>query len=341
MALELLEDGFQIGHVAVLGRVVLAPMAGITDVVFRQICIEHGASCVYTEMVSANGLIYSNKQSQEILEISEAEHPVGAQIFGREPEIMRQAALLAAEAGPDFIDINMGCPVPKVIKNREGCALMLEPMRAQEVIRAVRDASHLPVTVKIRKGWDAQHQNAVEFALACQEAGISAIAVHGRTRPEMYSGKADWGVIARVKDAVSVPVLGNGDVWRPEDVVGMLAETGCDAVMVARGALGNPWIFASAASLLLGQEYRSPAPGDRLDMAVRHLRLAIARYGERAGVPLMRKHIGWYLKGLPGSAHVKDQVNIARDARAVEAILESYRRRLEESRGSWTSILSP
>jgi len=333
MALEPLEDGFRIGHVVVHGRVVLAPMAGITDVVFRSICIEHGASCVYTEMVSANGLIYSNKQSQEILEISEAEHPVGAQVFGREPEVMRQAALLAAEAGPDFLDINMGCPVPKVIKNREGCALMLEPEKAQEVIRAVKDASPLPVTVKIRKGWDAQHQNAVEFALACQEAGVSAIAVHGRTRTQMYSGKADWDVITRVKDAVSVPVIGNGDVWRPEDVESMLERTGCDAVMVARGALGNPWIFENAGSLLSGQAYRTPGSGDRIDMALRHLHLAIARYGEKAGVPLMRKHTGWYLKGLPGSAQVKDRVNVAKDARAVEAILESFRQRLEESRG--------
>jgi len=326
------ENGFRIGPLAVRGRVVLAPMAGITDVVFRSICIEHGALLVYTEMVSANGLIYSNRQSQEILEISQGEHPVGAQIFGREPGIMSQAALLAAEAGPDFIDINMGCPVPKVVKGREGCALMLEPVRAQEIIRAVKAASGLPVTVKIRKGWDAEHQNAVEFALACQEAGASAIAVHGRTRTQMYSGKADWDIIARVKEEVSVPVIGNGDVWKAEDVERMLHRTGCDAVMVARGALGNPWIFESARRLLAGQEYEIPGFGDKIDMALRHLRLAIARYGERAGVPLMRKHLAWYLKGLAGSAQVKDQVNVAKGAGAVESILASYRFRLDQGR---------
>ena len=324
------EVGFSIGPVRMHGRVVLAPMAGITDLVFRAICIEHGASLVYTEMVSANGLIYSNRQSQGILEISLGEHPIGAQIFGREPEAMSQAALLAAKAGPDFIDINMGCPVPKVVKNREGCALMLEPERAQDLIRAVRAASSLPVTVKIRKGWDAAHQNAVEFAVACEEAGVSAITVHGRTRTVMYSGKADWEIIARVKQTVRVPVIGNGDVWQPVDAQMMLQDTGCDAVMVARGALGCPWIFANANRLLAGGVYEEPGFEDRIEMALQHLRLAVARYGERAGVPLMRKHLSWYMKGLVGSARVKDQVNVARSAAAVESILASYLDRVRQ-----------
>ncbi|MDP2860057.1 MAG: tRNA dihydrouridine synthase DusB [Bacillota bacterium] len=330
MSADPAEVGFSIGPVRIHGRIVLAPMAGITDIVFRAICIEHGASLVYTEMVSANGLIYSNRQSQGIIEISPAEHPIGAQIFGREPEAMSQAALLVAKAGPDFIDINMGCPVPKVVKNREGCALMLEPERAQEVIRAVRTTSRLPVTVKMRKGWDVAHQNAVEFALACEEAGVSAIAVHGRTRTQMYSGKADWDIIARVKESVCVPVIGNGDIWQPADAQNMLRETGCDAVMVARGALGCPWIFANAKRLLAGGACEEPGFEDRIEMALRHLRLAVVRYGERTGVPLMRKHLSWYMKGLVGSARVKAQVNVARSAAAVESILGAYLERARQ-----------
>jgi tRNA-dihydrouridine synthase B len=330
MGADPVEAGFSIGPVSIRGRVVLAPMAGVTDLVFRAICIEHGASLVYTEMVSANGLIYSNRQSRRILEISPAERPIGAQVFGREPDTLSRAALIAKEAGPDFIDINMGCPVPKVVKSGEGCALMLEPERAQALIRAVRTASALPVTVKIRKGWDDARQNAVEFAIACEEAGVSAIAIHGRTRTQMYSGKADWETIAKVKQSVRVPVIGNGDVWQPADAQRMLQDTGCDAVMVARGALGCPWIFENANRLLAGEECEEPGFEDRIDLALRHLQLAIERYGEKAGVPLMRKHLSWYLKGLAGSARVKDQVNVARSATEVVAIVETYRERARQ-----------
>jgi nifR3 family TIM-barrel protein len=326
-----LSGGFEIGPVRVPNRLVLAPMAGVTDVIFRAFCEHLGAGLVFTEMVSSLGLIYSNRQSQGILEIAPDEHPVGVQIFGSSPEAMARAALLVRDAGPDFIDINMGCPVPKVVKNREGCALMLEPLRAQEIIKAVRQASGLPVTVKMRKGWDEEKTNAVEFALACQEAGVAALTVHGRTRAQFYSGKADWAIIARVKEIVRVPVIGNGDVWRAEDVLSMLDLTGCDAVMIARGCLGNPWIFEQAAGLLSGKTVAMPGAGDRIRMALLHLNLVVARTGERAGVPSMRKHIAWYLKGLPGHARVRDAINTARSAADVERVLLEFEGSFGES----------
>lgn len=321
--------GFSVGAVRVPNRLVLAPMAGVTDIVFRGLCKQKGAGLVFTEMVSDHGLIYSNKQSQSITEISESEHPIAAQIFGSDPDTMAKAAVLVAREGPDLIDINMGCPVPKVVKNNEGSALMLNPERAQQIIRAVSDAVRLPVSVKIRKGWDDTRVNAVEFAIACVEAGASLVTVHGRTRSQFYSGRADWQVIARVKEAVSVPVIGNGDIWQPADAQRMLEETGCDGAMIGRGSLGNPWIFSRTLALMSGIVLPPPSPRERIDMALCHLSLVIARRGEKSAIPYMRKHVGWYLKGLSGGARVRDAVNTARNEAEVVAILREYARSFE------------
>lgn len=335
MAAHFTDAGFAIGPVKIPNRLVLAPMAGVTDAVFRALCKKEGAGLVFTEMVSDQGLIYSNAESHSIVEISPEEHPIGVQLFGSRPEFMAEAAQIVLRKRPDFIDINMGCPVPKVVKNREGCALMLEPGLAAEIIKAVRTASGLPVTVKIRKGWDEQHVNAVEFAQVCEEAGASAITVHGRTRAQFYSGKADWDIIRQVKQAVTVPVIGNGDIWEPQDVLRMLETTGCDGVMIGRGSLGNPWIFSRALALLAGEALPPPSPDDRIKMALLHLKMTVARRGERAGVPYMRKHIGWYLKGIPNAARVRDLINTVRTSAEVERILLEFLARLRRD-SAWT-----
>jgi nifR3 family TIM-barrel protein len=319
---------FAYGGQTISCRLVLAPIAGVTDILFRALCKEQSAGLVFTEMVSDMGLVYSNKKTHDILEISPDERPIGAQIFGSNIDAMERGAEIVARAGPDFIDINMGCPVPKVVRNGEGCALMRDPALAAEIIRAVARGSALPVTVKIRKGWDAQHANAVDFARACEDAGASGIAVHGRTRGQFYSGRADWDIIRQVKQAVSIPVIGNGDVWEPQDAIRMIAETGCDAVMIARGSLGNPWIFRDALALSAGKAISPVGLRERVEMAIRHLRLTVEKRGERAGVPYMRKHIGWYLKGVTSGARVKDEINLVRSARGVEDALVRF---LEEN----------
>jgi tRNA-dihydrouridine synthase B len=315
-----INEPFTYGRQLIENRLCLAPIAGVTDVIFRMLCKEQGAGLVFTEMVSDMGLVYSNRKTHEILEILPGERPIGAQIFGSQVDAMERGAEIVARAGPDFIDINMGCPVPKVVKNGEGCALMLDPERACDVIKAVARGSGLPVTVKIRKGWDLQRANAVDFAKACEDAGVSGIAVHGRTRGQFYSGKADWDIIRSVKQAVSVPVIGNGDVWEPGDATRMLEETGCDAVMIARGSLGNPWIFNMSTGRIGLHE--------RMQMVIRHVQMIVKKRGEKAGIPYMRKHIGWYLKGVTGGARVKDEINFARTAIDVEAILTRF---LEEN----------
>ena len=291
-------------------RVLLAPLAGYTDAAFRLICQEQGAGLTYTEMASAQAIRYANQKTLELLKPSEGERRVGVQLFGREPETLAwAAAFLEREQGEKIalFDINMGCPMPKVVNNGEGAALMREPERAAEIVSAVRAAVKLPVTVKFRKGWDAQSANAVEFACRMEQAGADGLTIHGRTRAQLYEGKADLECIRAVKRAVSIPVNGNGDVFDVESAKRML-DTGCDGLMVARGALGNPFLFAQLCDWLSGRPVSDASLAERMELAARHARLACAQKGERVAVREMRKHAVLYIKGVPGAASLRREL---------------------------------
>lgn len=299
----------KIRNVVTENNVFLAPMAGVTDIPFRILCKEQGCGLVYTEMVSAKGLYYKDEKSIKLTEVDERERPASVQIFGSDPDIMASVVYKLNDYNADIIDINMGCPTPKITRNGEGCALMLDPKLAGRIVKAVVDASEKPVTVKIRKGWDESRVNAVEMAKIAEDNGASAIAVHGRTREQFYSGKADWSIIKRVKEAVSIPVIGNGDIFTPGDAAMMLEQTGCDAVMVGRGAQGNPWIFGNILSWLEKGELKpGPSAEERINTIIRHMNMLVELKGERTGVCEMRKHIAWYIKGMPNSAQVREKV---------------------------------
>jgi len=305
-------------------------MAGVTDLAFRAVCRELGAGLTYTEMVSAKALVYQDSKTRGLLCLGKDEHPVGAQIFGSDAECMAQAATIALDiSGADFIDINMGCPVGKVVKSGDGSALMRDPDKAMRIIEAVRKSAGRPVTIKIRKGWDKGNVNAVEFAKMAESAGVSAITVHGRTRTQMYSGKADWDIIREVKKSVSVPVLANGDVFAAEDAARILKYTGADMVMIGRGALGNPWIFQQAKALLDGKAIPPLPPiGVRAESALRQFIMAAEQKGERVACLEARKHYAWYLRGVPHSGYFKAQISKAESVEDLRKITEGIKREL-------------
>ncbi len=299
-----------IGSVTIPNNLILAPMAGVTDLPFRLLCKEQGAGLLCMEMVSAKAILYKNRNTEELLRIDENEHPVSLQLFGSDPDIIASIAAQIEERPFDILDLNMGCPVPKIVNNGEGSALMKDPLLAGKIIEKTVKAVKKPVTVKIRKGFSDADANAVEIAKIAQESGAAAIAVHGRTREQYYSGEADWEIIRKVKEAVSIPVIGNGDLRTPEDVVRMGRQTGCDGYMIARGAQGNPWIFRQILHYFeTGEHLPKPDMEETAEMILRHARMMLEYKGEYTGIREIRKHAAWYTAGYPNSARLRGKIN--------------------------------
>ena len=300
----------KIGNVELENNLILAPMAGVTDLPFRLLCKEQGCGLMYTEMVSAKAILYKNRNTGPLMEVRPEEEPVALQLFGSDPEIVSDIAAQVEDGPYDIIDLNMGCPVPKIVGNGEGSALMKNPKLVEEILTALVKKVKKPVTVKFRKGFDDDHINAVEIARIAESCGVSAVAVHGRTRAQFYSGKADWDIIRQVKEAVKIPVIGNGDIFTPEDAKRMLYETGCDGLMIARGAKGNPWIFSRTLHYLETGELLGPPDKEELkETILRHAQLQIQFKGEYLGLCEMRKHLSWYTVGLPHSSSLRNDVN--------------------------------
>ena len=317
----------RIGNTVLENNVILAPMAGVTDLPFRVLCREQGAGCVVTEMVSAKAVLYNNKNTRELLQIDPAERPAAVQLFGSEPDIMAEIAARLEEGPYDYIDVNMGCPVPKIVNNGEGSALMKNPERAKEVLTAMVKAVKKPVTVKFRKGFNDLSVNAVEFAKMAESCGVAAVAVHGRTREQYYLGKADWDIIRQVKEAVRIPVIGNGDIFTPEDAGRMLKETGCDGIMGARGAKGNPWLFGRINHYLdTGEVLPGPSMAEIKAMILRHGWMLVQFKGEGVAMREMRGHMAWYTKGMPHSATLRNEIN---QVETLEGFVELLDRKIQ------------
>lgn len=313
----------KINNTEINGNIFLAPMAGITDNAFRSICRKYGADMTYTEMISAKGLYYKDRKTKELMQIDS--HPCAVQIFGSEPEIIAHIIPEVLESKCDIIDINMGCPAPKITGNGDGSALMKNPQLMGEIMKAAVSVSSVPVTAKIRKGWNSSDINAVKCAQILEDNGAAAIAVHGRTREEFYSGKADWDIIKSIKNTVSIPVIGNGDIWNAEDALKMLEYTECDAVMVARGAQGNPFIFKQIKQLQqTGCIDFFPSPKQKLIQCLEHIDMLIKDKGENRGIKESRKHIAWYIKGLPGASKLKSEIFKISDYDKMTYILNMY-----------------
>lgn len=313
-------------------NLILAPMAGVTDLPFRLLCKEQGCGILYSEMVSAKALHYNNANTNELLRMEPQEAPMALQLFGSEPEIMAEAVEKLNDMPFAFFDVNMGCPVPKVVNNKEGSALMNNPKLAADIINAMVRVSKKPVTVKIRKGFKATDANAPEFAKALEAAGAAAVAVHGRTREQYYSGTADWDIIRQVKESVSIPVIGNGDIKSEQDAVRMFDETGCDGLMIGRAAQGNPWLFKRIKTYFeTGEVLPKPTYAEIFEMILRHARLQVKYKGEYLGIREMRKHVGWYTEGLPYSAKLRNNVNQIETYAQLEEMFLAYADSLENA----------
>lgn len=315
----------QIGNVTLENNLILAPMAGVSDLPFRLLCREQGAGLVCMEMVSAKAILYKNRNTEELLTIDPKEHPVSLQLFGSDPDIISEIAKQIEERPFDILDLNMGCPVPKVVNNGDGSALMKNPRLAGEIIEKTARAIKKPLTVKIRKGFDDAHVNAVELAHIAQESGAAAVAVHGRTREQYYAGHADWDIIRQVKEAVSIPVIGNGDIRTPEDVAAMAEQTGCDGYMIARGAEGNPWIFRQILHYFdTGEHLARPDFSEVTEMLLRHAKMQIDCKGDYTGIREIRKHAAWYTAGYPHGARLRVAINQVENYEQLETLLMEY-----------------
>lgn len=315
-----------IGNVEIKNNVILAPMAGVTDLPFRLLCKEMGCGLLYTEMVSAKAIMYNNKNTEALLKVTPQENPIAVQLFGSEPAVMSEIAKRIEERPFDIIDVNMGCPVPKVVNNGEGSALLKKPKLVGEIVEAMAKAVKKPVTVKIRAGFDETSINAPQIAHVIQESGGAAVAVHARTRQQYYSGHADWDVISRVKEAVSIPVIGNGDILCGEDAVKMFEQTKCDAVMIGRGAQGNPWIFKQINDYMTnGTEFTKPSANEVCDMIMRHAVMLIEAKGEYTGIREMRKHFAWYTAGMKHAAVLRNEVNHVEHIEQLEELVNKMR----------------
>ena len=313
----------KIGNLALSNPYILAPMAGVTDLPFRLLCKEQGAGLLCMEMVSAKAIQYNNKNTKALLEIHPEEEPVSLQLFGSDPEVISEVAKQIEELPFAILDINMGCPVPKIVRNGEGSALMNQPKLVYEIVSKTVKAIRKPVTVKIRKGFNDESINAVEIAKIIEDAGGAAVAVHGRTREQYYSGKADWDIIRQVKEAISIPVIGNGDVTSGESALAMMRETGCDGVMIGRGAQGNPWIFSELREYeKTGQMPARPSNAELKEMMLRHARLQMQYKGDYLGIREMRKHVAWYTTGLPNSAKLRGEINAVESYEELEKLLK-------------------
>ncbi|HAD19908.1 MAG TPA: tRNA dihydrouridine synthase DusB [Lachnospiraceae bacterium] len=312
----------KIGNVTLDNNLILAPMAGVTDLPFRLLCKEQGAGLLCTEMVSAKAIYYKNKKTEELMAIDPREHPVSLQLFGSDPEILGLIAAQIQDRPFDILDFNMGCPVPKVVNNGEGSGLMRDPKLAEQILTALVKASRKPVTVKFRKGFDDEHVNAVEIAKIAEQCGVAAVAVHGRTRMQYYSGRADWDIIRQVKEAVSIPVIGNGDLLSADDVLAMKEQTGCDGFMIGRGAQGNPWIFRQILHKLeTGEDLPKPGYEEISAMLLRHARMLIREKGDYIGIREMRKHAGWYLSGCRNASRLRGKMNEVETIQELEDLL--------------------
>lgn len=320
----------KIGNIQLANNIFLAPMAGVTDLPFRILCKEMGAGLVVSEMVSSKGMYYKDPKTKHLTKVDPKERPIAIQIFGSDPKIMANIVeeQLNNREDIDMIDINMGCPAPKIVKNGDGSALLKNPRLAREILREVIKVSKKPVTLKIRMGWDHNNINGVDIAKMAEDEGISALTIHARTRDMFYSGKADWDFIKKVKENISIPVIGNGDIFQPEDGVRMLRYTNCDAIAIGRGAQGNPWIFKRIWNIMEGRADNPPTIEEILDLSLRHLELVCSIKGDRVGVREMRKHVAWYLKGLANSNEVKNLINKIDNKDQIKKILLEYKNQL-------------
>ena len=317
-----MEFRWKIGEIQMENPFVLAPMAGVTDLPFRKLCKEQGAGLICTEMVSAKAISFHNKNTEALMEMDPSEHPVSLQLFGSEPELMAEVAKSIEERPFEILDINMGCPVPKVVNNGEGSALLKNPKLIGKIIKAVSGAIRKPVTAKMRIGFEGYPVDPVEIAKIMEDSGAAAIAVHGRTRQQYYSGHADWDTIRKIKEAVRIPVIGNGDVDSPEKAEALLKETGCDAVMIGRAVRGNPWIFRELNHYFLtGEKLPRPSAEEIREMILRHARMQIEIKGESTGIREMRKHVAWYTAGMRHSAGLRRESNLIADYQALEELL--------------------